>query len=121
MNAMAAVKDDAYRRLADVELRYESALRDCAALRGEVDRLASLMQKQSGSGDAELSLGNNKRSKENIEGEQGRGFVPFRSIKSYENLLSLQQMQRAKNAEDAAAAVQQDNDNDNDIGDQDDE
>mmetsp|Transcript_6048 Transcript_6048/g.21201 ORF Transcript_6048/g.21201 Transcript_6048/m.21201 type:complete len:240 (-) Transcript_6048:176-895(-) len=137
LNAVTASHDEVSARLADVEARYETALRDCAALRAEVDRLQGLLQPGSRAGASGATEATRplprpgslqlltesaaqaaasgeppaKRPKgESPEvgggaggGEAPRGFVPFRSLKSYENLLSLQQ-QRSSAATPAAPA-----------------
>ena len=100
-------------RLRDAELRAEATLRENVMLKVELERMATSMREASlgGAGAAggllgkpvdRMAAGSLPRiaSTEHIakrlrEGEEGgtdspRGFVPFRSLRSYENLLALE-------------------------------
>ena len=101
-------------RLRDAELRAEATLRENVMLKVELERMATAMREASGAAGGgaaggllgkpvdRMAQGSLPRiaSTEHIakrlrEGEEGgtdspRGFVPFRSLRSYENLLALQ-------------------------------
>ena len=96
-------------RLREMEQRAESAIRENAGLKAEVDRLtAALREAAAGAGSkamerssslqriasagtlAKSTLGDGTASPQIGGDDSPRGFVPFRSLQSYENLLSLQ-------------------------------
>ena len=96
-------------RLREMEQRAESAIRENAGLKAEVDRLtAALREAAAGAGSkamerssslqriasagtlAKSTLGDGNASPQIGGDDSPRGFVPFRSLQSYENLLSLQ-------------------------------
>ena len=96
-------------RLREMEQRAESAIRENVGLKAEVDRLtAALREAAAGAGSkamerssslqriasagtlAKSTLGDGTASPQIGGDDSPRGFVPFRSLQSYENLLSLQ-------------------------------
>lgn len=123
-------------RLMDSERRYETTLRDCAALRAEVDRLSAaagpagaLPNGAAAAAAALPRIGSENALSKLVRGEgdgegERRGFVPFRSLKSYENLLKLQQQARLAQASVPSEGVsngKDDDDNDDDDEDEDDD
>jgi len=92
-------------RLREVELRAESAIRENAGLKAEVERLTAALREAVGGKGVERSSSLQRIAsagnlvKDNpvvgspqigVDADSPRGFVPFRSLQSYENLLSLQ-------------------------------
>ena len=92
-------------RLRETEQRLESALRENAGLKAEMDRLNGQLREAAADGKMERSSSLQrisssehlaKRGREQMDSpriggdDSPRGFVPFRSLQSYENLLSLQ-------------------------------
>lgn len=113
VNHLKSEKESLLNRVHELEHRYEVTLRETAAMRAEVDRLHGLLAANGidhrplahfsrGPGpsqDERPNQGSNQDDTASRGNASQRGFVPFRSVKSYENLLSMHQQEKEQQAQ----------------------